>query len=216
MCSQSGKDLQTIQYQQAVESILHRELLDRSELPVDVRYYYSNLNFSKTAFEQWRDKIREKKLRGEIATAIINPEHQILLHTKHFYPDDAYRIPTGGIETGESADQALPRELYEETGFHILKHSLKAVILYEFCYQRERLGFVTFLYHVLPNKWRPIVYDESEQITDFIWTPLDSLNRVIDTLVSLPTSGWRDWGRMRAKSHQIILQLDAENDFRFK
>ena len=45
-----------------------------------------------------------------------DPAQGVLLHIKTFYPDGAYRLPTGGILQGEGVVDTLRREIYEETG----------------------------------------------------------------------------------------------------
>ena len=213
MSSPSSNTYHRIDYDQAVHSGLHHNLIDLSELSEYTNYYYSTLNFGATHFERWRQKIITKKLRGEIAVAVTDPEQRLLLHTKSFYPEDAYRIPTGGINADERLDKALTRELYEETGFHIITKCMKAVILYEYRYQNESLGFITYLFHIKPDHTRPEIHDKSELITGFKWVPLSALKNVIDVLHSLPENGWHDWGKMRAVSHHILLKLTSDGEF---
>lgn len=38
-----------------------------------------------------------------------------------------YKIPGGGIEIGESRDEALHREVMEETGLHVLSNSIREI-----------------------------------------------------------------------------------------
>ena len=207
MSFQNNSLYQHITRDQALGSALHRNLYDSHEFPEQARYYHCALNFGKSQFQRWQQKINTKGLRGEIAVAVTDPDQQILLHTKSFYPKGAFRIPTGGIHPNEPADKALPRELYEETGFKMLRHSAPAVVLYEFHHDQACLSFLTFLYHVIPDQTEPVIHDTSEEITEFMWKPLSFLDSVVGTLNSLPIAGWRDWGRMRSVCHLILLEL---------
>ena len=45
-----------------------------------------------------------------------DPARGLLLHIKTYYPEGAYRLPTGGIMQGEGVVDTLGREIYEETG----------------------------------------------------------------------------------------------------
>ncbi|MDZ7721748.1 MAG: NUDIX hydrolase [candidate division KSB1 bacterium] len=215
MSFQNNRPYQRITRDQALKSARHRHLHDPQEFPEHARYYYCVLKFEKSQFQRWQQKIMERGLRGEIAMAVTDPDEQILLHTKSFYPKGTFRIPTGGIHPGEPADRALPRELYEETGFKMLRYSAPAVVLYEFRHEQDCLSFLSFLYHVIPDRTEPVIHDTSEEITEFIYKPLSFLDSVIQTLHSLPTAGWRDWGRMRSVCHFILLELASDGLLQF-
>ena len=48
-----------------------------------------------------------------------DPADGVLLHIKRFYPEGAFRLPTGGIHLGEAVIETLSREIYEETGLTV-------------------------------------------------------------------------------------------------
>ena len=48
-----------------------------------------------------------------------NVSDGVLLHIKTFYPEGAFRLPTGGIHQGERVLDTLRREVYEETGLTV-------------------------------------------------------------------------------------------------
>ena len=47
------------------------------------------------------------------------PQTGILLHTKSYYPEQAYRLPTGGLAPGEDPVAGVVREVAEETGLEV-------------------------------------------------------------------------------------------------
>jgi 8-oxo-dGTP diphosphatase len=48
---------------------------------------------------------------------ILQGDHVLLTHQA--WPDDEWQLPGGGIDAGESAPQALRREVLEETGWRV-------------------------------------------------------------------------------------------------
>ncbi len=50
------------------------------------------------------------------SVAIIVRDGKILMEKVHFFERDFYTMPGGGIEEGETPEQAVLRELMEETG----------------------------------------------------------------------------------------------------
>jgi 8-oxo-dGTP pyrophosphatase MutT (NUDIX family) len=75
---------------------------------------------------------------GEVALAIRRPDGHLLLHTKPSYPPGTWRIPTGGIEPGETIAEAVRRELAEETGLP--------------ANERRPLGIVTYALHAAGDR----------------------------------------------------------------
>ncbi len=64
----------------------------------------------------------EKPYRENVAAIVLNREGRVLVGWKH----NAWQLPQGGVEPGETLEQALLRELAEEIGtsrFHILRES---------------------------------------------------------------------------------------------
>ncbi|MCX7846697.1 MAG: RNA pyrophosphohydrolase [bacterium] len=64
----------------------------------------------------------EKPYRKNVAAILLNAQGRVLVGWKH----NAWQLPQGGVEEGETPAQALLRELAEEIGttkFHILRES---------------------------------------------------------------------------------------------
>lgn len=129
----------------------------------------------------------------------------ILLHSKRFYPEGVYRLPTGGVQEGEPILQAVRRELQEETGlllepkrfvFHLRYPGPQASASRAF----HSLGFF------FPYSDGPLVpLDESEQIDSWKEVAWSDLPGVIASLENLE-DGWSGWGLFRALAHQLTLE----------
>lgn len=72
----------------------------------------------------------------KVAIGVIVDKKQncIYVSKRPSYKDlgDLWEFPGGKVETGESIEQALKRELYEELGIHVLRY--KFLMQQDFCY----------------------------------------------------------------------------------
>lgn len=57
----------------------------------------------------------KESYRENVAAIIINKDKKVLM-CEHAWIDDAWQLPQGGVEKGESEDEAIIRELFEELG----------------------------------------------------------------------------------------------------
>lgn len=65
--------------------------------------------------------------RAAVGAFIINEDNQLLI-TRNFGHGDKWFVPRGGIEEGESQEEALRRELFEELGVRNVKLIKKSQI----------------------------------------------------------------------------------------
>jgi 8-oxo-dGTP pyrophosphatase MutT (NUDIX family) len=146
-----------------------------------------------------------------------DPGEGVLLHIKTFYPEGAYRLPTGGIHVGEAVLDTLGREIYEETGLtvgdatsEVHVERLLGVLAYEL--RHPALGIVPFAtYHFLvrmPVGGVLAPQDPDESIGGWQWRPARDLYAVADGLdgVHQHSSQWGDWGHFRALSHRFVAE----------
>jgi len=144
-----------------------------------------------------------------------DPAAGVLLHIKTFYPDGAFRLPTGGIHTGEAVAATLAREIYEETGLtvgagpeHVEVQRFLGVMAYAL--RHPELGNASFAtYHFLvrmPDGAELVPQDAEESIGGWAWQPAAELGAIADRLerVGEQSAVWADWGRFRALSHRFV------------
>ncbi|MXZ42109.1 MAG: NUDIX hydrolase [Caldilineaceae bacterium SB0666_bin_21] len=144
------------------------------------------------------------------------PGTGILLHTKSYYPQRAYRLPTGGLAPEEDPVAGVVREVAEETGLEVRQGPARprtgclvdfaGLLTYGFRHLRlqREITFASFLFAIqAPDDMEPQVVDETEEISGWEWCLPDDLHRVAANLCGLKdsTPNWADWGRFRAVVH---------------
>ena len=88
--------------------------------------------------------MREPKYPEPTAGALIQePEGRILLIKSHKF-NDLYAIPGGHIELGETAEEALRREVREETGLEV--HDVEFLLYQDFRFRRLLLEEKAFYF----------------------------------------------------------------------
>ncbi len=181
-------------------------MADRPQLPL----YQVELPVSQRRALEWHKALyRDRTRRGEVVLCLRNQAGQFLMHSKSFYPAGVYRLLTGGIHYREPLMAALQRETLEETGWQALAYRPLAIVFYTFCYQQERIPFLSYLFLSPATGLSPVVQDEGENISAFAWMDPAELKKAEQALLQL-SAAWEDWGRMRAIAHTILLQLAAQ------
>ena len=146
--------------------------------------------------------------RGEVIFAIRNPRGRILLHTKSFYPKGVYRLPGGGIHWDEDVEDALYREVAEETGLPVEVDRFVGLIQNEVRRQMKTFASYVFLLHT--EKLVPRVQDPKERISGFKQVSAAGLRAASRRLQKL-SDDWDVWGKFRARAHELVLEaLDDE------
>lgn len=147
-----------------------------------------------------------KKRRGETVLAIPRPARRVLLHTKTFYPSGAYRLLSGGIESGERVEDGARREIREETGFSVQPSRFLGVVEYEFRNGSHIAPWVSYLFLTEETSEPPQVMDSGEGIADFREIEWAGLVQVAEELERLPGE-WNAWGRFRAIPHRLAAEF---------
>jgi len=210
------KSTKLLTINEALSLDLFKDIIDKDEF-IRLNRSFSDfpiekheLNLGHDNFAHWHRILVEKQnRRGEIAFAIANEDNNYLVHTKSFYPNGIYRIPTGGIKVEEPVVDAFQRELLEETGFSSPPEKLFGVILYVFKYAGQQLPFASYLFKVRVKNEEPLPQDSDEDISGFKWVDLDGIARIVKNLKNIG-GGWQDWGRMRSIPHELLLQSEQK------
>lgn len=184
--------------------ILRRQRADMDRWgPVPYRHH--TLKVSDGFFNEFvLSAIEQKPRMGEIVLLLRRADGQILLHNKIFYLTGVFRLPSGGIQPGESVLAAAYRETREETGLDIETLRPLGVISVTFQDGLRRRFFHSWLL-LADVEGIPRPEDDSEKIADFRWVPPEVLAEIEERLRGLPPE-WADWGRFRALAHEAAIR----------
>lgn len=104
--------------------------------------------------------------------AVIEHGEKILL-VKNWLGSGAWSLPGGGAKTGESNEDALIRELHEETGLNIDKKQIKIIL--KGSHDRE-FGKKRFIIYKVNLKEKPKVFINRLEIIESMWADKNKLN----------------------------------------
>jgi len=149
----------------------------------------------------WRRARRRRA--GEVVLLLRRRNGRYLVHTKAFYPQGVYRLPSGGIKPGEDLVEAVRREAAEETSLEVDIEAFLAVVRHHFHRRHREMVYTSYLFLLqeLGGTLRPA--DAGEAITGFREVTLAEVVALADELEALPAD-WREWGRFRAAVHRVV------------
>lgn len=207
-----------------IDSLDHEELALLAQRWGDMPSEHHTLRVDHPFLIGINQQITKNRRRAEICYVMHrgDPAESILLHTKTYYPQGAFRLPTGGINQGEAVEETLAREIFEETGMrvgtaadHVIVQRYLGHVAYEFEHPQidpkqsdYRSTFATYHFLVLmPQNGELNPQDEEEEIAGWEWCAVARLADVATQLESIRARDdeWADWGRFRALSHRFVL-----------
>ena len=105
-----------------------------------------------------------------VGALIFNREDRLLLVRSHKLRDQ-YVIPGGHIELGETMEQALRREILEETGLRI--SDIRYIGMQEFIYDEVFWEKRHFIFHDFACRADDCCVRLNEEAQSFVWATLE-------------------------------------------
>ena len=166
-------------------------------------------DLDRAGFRLWWQSTALRR-RAEVVMIVQRPDGRILLHAKGHYPPGTYRLPSGGVQWGESVLEALAREQVEALGLRLQPEGMPGLIRYELRYNGQTLHFASYLFrHCVGKKPRLSPQDPTEAIADFCWVEPENLPSVAKSLRG-SSHGWRNWGAFRAVAHDLLVECNQQ------
>ncbi len=143
---------------------------------------------------------------GEVCMVLRRRNGALVTAIKSTYPPGAYRLLTGGIGHGERIEDALRREVAEETSLAVAVRRFLAAVQYR---QRGEAVFYTFAF-LLEELSGELRVADDEDIADFCEIEVADLPatarflRALDGADPAIRGDWGDWGRFRAVIHEVV------------
>ena len=109
-----------------------------------------------------------------VGATILNAEGKVLLCKSHKW-DNQYVIPGGHIELGETMEEALKREVLEETGLTVYDIKMLGInesIFHTTFHEKRHFIFINFL--CCTNDTEVVLNDESES---YVWAGLNEVEQ---------------------------------------
>ncbi len=164
------------------------------------------------------DPLNKTDRYGEVCMVVRRPNGRLLTMVKTFYPRDAYRLLTGGINFGERVHDALLRETHEETGLEVKVNRFLAAIAYDLNYEHEQPVFYSFAFLLDETGGTLGAIDENERVEAFREVAVEDLPTLAERLRSIQHQpsrqiggNWHDWGNFRAIVHEAVYERLTES-----
>ena len=129
-----------------------------------------------------------------LAVLLHHNKPLILAHSMNALGYDWLRMPGGGVEAGESLQEAVLRELWEESGIAQAKVVRKVGVLNYISTMdglpRERHCYLLKTNQPLPNQWDHLVSGDGEDAQDLFshfWIGVEDFGRIDPTLQPILT-----------------------------
>jgi ADP-ribose pyrophosphatase YjhB (NUDIX family) len=140
---------------------------------------------------------------AEVVSAIIRPNGKLITIAKTFYPAGVFRLPTGGIEYGESIESTLHREIHEETNLTVDIIKYIAIVNYTVTDKTRRFFSHIFLVKEVGGELK--CNDKKEKISLYKEVNMEELREIIVNLERLEGK-FSEWGIFRSLPHKAVLK----------
>lgn len=152
----------------------------------------------------------QRDRRGEVVFCVVRPTGKVITITCTEYPENIYRIPTGGIGHEEDIIAAVFREVKEELGLEVEIRAFAGVIRIRFEHKDENVMFYSYVF-ILDEVGGRLLDDASDdEVSGIKEVDLEGLGQTVLALYDIKGK-WQDWGKFRYVTTKAVLQwLDGK------
>lgn len=140
---------------------------------------------------------------GEVVFGVERPNGRVIVTRARDYGPGIYRLPSGGIELGESVIDALWREVSEELGVSAELVAFHGVVRFDLRCDGESREFPSFIFHLRETGGRLLADATGREIAGYLAVDRPGLFGLADRLASLP-GGIAAWGKNRASTTRFF------------
>ena len=177
-----------------------KEKYGKTAIEKEAEYTYTYKKF----FNEFKHNIQTNR-RGEVAFFLERKNGKFVLIRTSFYPKKVYRVPTGGINYGESVEHALFREIKEELGVQVEIKAFLGLIRHTIHYEGENaLRFYSYVFRLKELSGNLIADATEEEISEYIEADRELIASTAQALRSI-TGKWKDWSSYRFETTSFIL-----------
>ncbi len=162
-----------------------------------------DIDFSRSSFFNKMKASIRKDRRGEVVFCVLRPNGKVIAITCTEYPQDIYRIPTGGIHHQEDISRAMFREVKEELGLEVAVREFAGVVRIRFMHGADIAMFYSYVF-ILEEKGGRLLLDASDdEISGVMEVTVDELGEMTDALAGI-RGKWQDWGKFRYTTSNAV------------
>jgi 8-oxo-dGTP diphosphatase len=166
----------------------------------DITLQYTNSSY----FNKLKSSVNRNR-RGEVVFCVVRPNGKIVTITCEEYPDNIFRIPTGGVGHKEDIVEAVFREVKEELGLDVRINNFLGVLKIKFEHKLESVMFYSYIFILDEIGGRLLIDASDDEISEVKEVELDELEKITDRLRNIEGK-WCDWGRFRFITTNAVLQ----------
>lgn len=105
-----------------------------------------------------------------VAVLVVNEFHEILLLKQNYISETKWTVVTGYMIDGETIEEAVVREVREETGHDVIRCSY----ISSYYFAPKKLIMIGFIAHVKRSR-----FCHSDEVDDIKWYKIDEVDDVI-------------------------------------
>ncbi len=155
-----------------------------------------NIRYGLPSYFNRLKNVVQRNRRGEVVFCVIRPNGKIIMTRCKDYPENIYRIPTGGIGYDEGIMEAIFREVKEELGLEVQIRSFAGVIRIRFEHGNEHVMFYSYIF-ILDEIGGRLMEDASDdEISEIREVDIEEMEQAVRALNEIDGK-WHDWGKFR-------------------